>query len=85
MCSPGSCSRKKIDVQINSTASRANGTNSGQQVEIYLDLACSDCATAWPTIREATEIYDSDVEFVFRLFPLPYHNNAFTASQVTGQ
>lgn len=52
------------------------------QVEIYLDLACSDCKAAWPTIMQAAKEFGRGAEFIFRLFPLPYHSNAFTAAQV---
>lgn len=31
---------------------------------------------------EAVQIYEQSVQFIFRLFPLPYHHNAFTAAQV---
>lgn len=52
------------------------------QVEVYLDLACSDCALAWPVMGQVAEVYSNDAEFLYRLFPLPYHRNAFTAAKV---
>lgn len=53
------------------------------QVEVYLDLACSDCAMAWPVMLEVAEEYGQQAEFLFRLFPLPYHRTAFVAAQVS--
>lgn len=52
------------------------------QVELYLDLSCSDCAIAWPAIVQAAKEFGRGAEFIFRLFPLPYHSNAFTAAKV---
>ncbi|CAN0515294.1 unnamed protein product, partial [Scytosiphon promiscuus] len=47
-----------------------------------LDLACSDCALAWPVMTQVADAYGQQTNFVYRLFPLPYHSNAFTAAQV---
>lgn len=52
------------------------------QVEVYLDLACSDCALAWPVMAQVADAYGQHTKFIYRLFPLPYHSNAFTAAQV---
>ncbi|CAM9408840.1 unnamed protein product [Ectocarpus sp. 6 AP-2014] len=51
------------------------------KVEVYLDLACSDCALAWPVMNRVAEAYGDRAEFLYRLFPLPYHNNAFKAAK----
>lgn len=59
-----------------------NGYRPPTQVEVYLDLACSDCALAWPVMSHVAEVYGNDAEFLYRLFPLPYHRNAFTAAKV---
>lgn len=52
------------------------------QVEVYLDLACSDCALTWPVLSQVADAYGHQAEFLYRLFPLPYHRNAFTAAKV---
>lgn len=49
---------------------------------MYLDLACSDCALTWPVLSRVAEAYGHQAEFLYRLFPLPYHRNAFTAAKV---
>ncbi|CAM9628343.1 unnamed protein product, partial [Hapterophycus canaliculatus] len=51
-------------------------------VEVYLDLACSDCALMWPVLTDVVDVYGHRAEFLYRLFPLPYHRNAFTAAKV---
>eukprot|EP00752_Nemacystus_decipiens_P007425 g6638.t1 len=51
------------------------------KVEVYLDLACSDCARTWPILSQVVEAYGHQAEFLYRLFPLPYHRNAFTAAK----
>ncbi|CAM9646283.1 unnamed protein product [Ectocarpus sp. 12 AP-2014] len=51
------------------------------KVEVYLDLACSDCALAWPVMNRVAKAYGDRTEFLYRLFPLPYHNNAFKAAK----
>lgn len=52
-------------------------------MEVYLDLACSDCALMWPVVSEVAEVYGHQAEFLYRLFPLPYHRSAFAAAKVT--
>ncbi|CAM9234266.1 unnamed protein product [Laminaria digitata] len=51
------------------------------QVGGFLDLARSECALAWPVMTQVAEAYGQQTNFVYRLFPLPYHNTAFTAAQ----
>eukprot|EP00611_Tribonema_gayanum_P016785 TRINITY_DN29201_c0_g1_i1.p1 TRINITY_DN29201_c0_g1~~TRINITY_DN29201_c0_g1_i1.p1 ORF type:complete len:150 (+),score=7.33 TRINITY_DN29201_c0_g1_i1:98-547(+) len=52
-------------------------TSSPLTVELYLDLACTDCARAYPAIKKAMEVYGPHASFVVRLLPLPYHRAAF--------
>ena len=59
-------------------------TNQFVEVEYYLDLSCSSCLDAWPTISKVTETYSVlGVKFIFRIFPLPYHQQAFILSKAT--
>ena len=54
------------------------------EVEYYLDLSCSACLDAWPTISRVTKTYSAlGVKFSFRIFPLPYHQQAFILSKAT--
>ena len=53
------------------------------QVEIYLDLSCTDSVAAWSTMAQVVEEFGDDVEFIYRLFPLPHDHIAFTIAQVS--
>ena len=55
---------------------RVGDTASPISVELYLDLACSECASAWPSITAAIKKYSEKAAFTIRLFPLPYHRAA---------
>ena len=46
-------------------------------VEFYLDLGCSSCMSEWPVLRKVYESYKDRVHFLYRIFPLPYHQQAF--------
>jgi hypothetical protein len=53
--------------------------------EAFFDLLCPDCAGAWPNIKDVISYYNppskSQLYFILHTFPLPYHHNAFYASQ----
>lgn len=52
------------------------------QLTIFIDLLCPDSRDAWPVMKEVTSHYNrTDVALRVILFPLPYHHNAFLASQ----
>lgn len=73
----------KLYLELNRTLHHAASTvHYAPQVEVYLDLACSDCALAWPVMTRVAKAYGQQTNFIYRLFPLPYHNNAFAAAQV---
>ncbi len=46
----------------------------------YADLQCPGCATMMPKMSEIYEQYGDRVAFVFRSWPLSYHQNARSAS-----
>lgn len=50
-------------------------------VEFFIDLGCSSCLNAWPTLNKVVETYKNDVNFLYRIFPLPYHQQAFILSK----
>ncbi|KAJ6252488.1 hypothetical protein M0813_14166 [Anaeramoeba flamelloides] len=52
-------------------------------IEMYGDLLCPDCATAWPVVKQVLSEYSKDVVFYFHTFPLPYHTASFHVSQAT--
>jgi hypothetical protein len=50
-------------------------------VELVIDLTCSSCLDSWPMLNEVVESYSSSVSFMYRVFPLPYHQQAFIVSK----
>ncbi|MEM9864927.1 MAG: thioredoxin domain-containing protein [Myxococcota bacterium] len=50
-------------------------------VQIFSDFQCPFCSRAAPTVDTLVNEYGSQVEFVFRHYPLPFHNNAFLAAE----
>eukprot|EP00597_Dinobryon_sp_UTEXLB2267_P017976 CAMPEP_0201104706 /NCGR_PEP_ID=MMETSP0812-20130820/40727_1 /ASSEMBLY_ACC=CAM_ASM_000668 /TAXON_ID=98059 /ORGANISM="Dinobryon sp., Strain UTEXLB2267" /LENGTH=197 /DNA_ID=CAMNT_0047364065 /DNA_START=17 /DNA_END=610 /DNA_ORIENTATION=+ len=46
-------------------------------VDFYIDLTCSSCLDAWPTLTNVVDEYKDQVRFMYRVFPLPYHQQAF--------
>eukprot|EP01136_Pigoraptor_vietnamica_P039046 Opistho-1_new@109173 len=57
-------------------------TTAPLQIDVFVDPMCPDCKAAYPTIQQVAAHYGPKVvRFNFHLFPLPYHRNAFYASQ----
>lgn len=56
--------------------SRGN-LSSNVVVDLYIDLTCSSCLDSWPTLTELYDLYKEKVKFNYRVFPLPYHQQAF--------
>ena len=51
-------------------------------LDAFLDLTCSDCLAAHPTLQAVVDHYGPEIlRFNIIPFPLPYHDNAFTAAQ----
>ena len=46
-------------------------------VDLVIDLGCSSCLNTWPTLTELYGIYKDQVKFLYRVFPLPYHQQSF--------
>jgi len=46
-------------------------------VDFYIDLTCSSCLEAWPTLTDLVSEYKDKIRFMYRVFPLPYHQQAF--------
>ncbi|XP_072047332.1 uncharacterized protein [Amphiura filiformis] len=53
-------------------------------LEVFVDLICSDCKHAFPTILEVADHYGSEMlNLNILMFPLPYHRVAYLAAQGT--
>jgi hypothetical protein len=50
-------------------------------IDMFLDPLCPDSKASWPTILEVVQAYGIRIHFRIHTFPLPYHTNAFVASQ----
>lgn len=52
------------------------------QVDMFIDVLCPDSKAAHPVLTSLAQEYAPDqFKLVFHLFPLPYHQHAFTAAQ----
>jgi hypothetical protein len=57
-------------------------------VEFFIDLTCSSCLESWPLLTQVYQSYKDRVRFLYRIFPLPYHQQGFIvakAAQVVDQ
>ena len=70
-----------IPLSANSYGFHAGSASSSIIVEFNIDLGCSSCLDSWPTMKQVQEIYASSVHFIYRIFPLPYHQQAFILSK----
>ncbi len=50
-------------------------------IQIFSDYQCPFCSRVEPTLHTIEERYGSRVRFVWRDYPLPFHNNAMPAAQ----
>lgn len=70
-----------IPLSKNAYAFQRGTSGSNVVVELYVDLSCSSCLSSWPTLGEVYSKYYSKVSFLYRIFPLPYHQQAFILSK----
>ena len=61
-----------------------NATSRGKvKIEAFIELLCPDSRAAYPVLKRVAEHYgEENVELVFHQMTLPYHRNAFIATQV---
>lgn len=45
------------------------------------DYQCPACGMAYPVVKQVLKDYPGKINFVFRNFPLPQHNNGFIAAE----
>src|SRR5258708_39142590 len=46
------------------------------------DFQCPACGAEYPIVTQLLQIYNGKINFVFRNFPLPQHQNAQQAAEV---
>lgn len=56
--------------------------DAGVQIESYIDLLCPDSKAAYPALQKLAAHYEPhELRVTLVLFPLPYHQHAFTAAE----
>ena len=54
---------------------------SRKRIDVYVDMACSDSLAQFPVFLQLFDAVKDRYEFVYHLFPLPYHAQAFPLNQ----
>lgn len=49
----------------------------------YSDLECTYCKSFYPTVKQVLDAYKSQVVWVYRHYPLPFHTNAQKESEAS--
>merc|ERR1711990_742520 len=47
------------------------------EVQVFIDLQCPNCLSAWPGLIQMADYYESKVKLSVVDFPLPYHRAAY--------
>ena len=70
-----------IPLSSSSYAFSRGFAGSNVQVDMYIDLTCSDTKDQWETLTQVFTDYGDKVNFLVHVFPLPYHTWAFLTSK----
>lgn len=52
-------------------------------VEYFIDLTCSACMDSWSMLNQVYDTYKDRVHFMYRVFPLPYHQQGFIVAKAS--
>lgn len=69
-------------VRSNSDKTASDSAQPKVTVVEFADYECSACGEANPIIQQILKNYDGKINFVFRNFPLPQHQNSMIAAEV---
>lgn len=72
-----------IPLQKTGYAYHRGNTSALTTVEFFIDLTCSACLDSWSTLNEVVATYKDKVHFLYRVFPLPYHQQGFIVSKAS--
>jgi protein-disulfide isomerase len=72
-----------IPLQRTGYAYHRGNTSALTTVEFFIDLTCSACMDSWSTLNQVVETYKNQVHFMYRIFPLPYHQQGFIVSKAS--
>lgn len=70
-----------IPLSATANAYQRGNAASNIVVEYVIDLTCSSCLDEWDTLNKVVDVYGSQVNFLYRVFPLPYHQQGFIVSK----
>ncbi|NOY90351.1 MAG: thioredoxin domain-containing protein [Deltaproteobacteria bacterium] len=68
------------DIAIPSDAPSRGGADAPVVIQEFADFQCPFCARVEPTLARIREVYGERVRFVWRNYPLPFHDNAMPAA-----
>jgi protein-disulfide isomerase len=71
----------KIDVETAGRASRGGDANAPVTIIAFSDYECPFCKRAEVTVAQVMSAYPTQVRYVHRDFPLPFHQHAHEAAQ----
>lgn len=66
---------------LGTNAPSRGAANARVTVQIFSDFECPFCSRVEPTLNTLVERYGSRVRFVWRDYPLPFHQNAMLAAE----
>lgn len=66
---------------VNEASHKISAPNAKVTIVEFGDYQCPACAAAEPVLKKILTDYDGKINFVFRNFPLPMHQNAQKAAQ----
>ena len=73
----------KVDLASITADDHVLGTPGGVTLIEYSDFQCPACAAYEPLVKEVVADFRDDLLFVYRHYPLPQHQNARLAAQVS--
>ena len=74
---------KKAEKALITEGMTKGSKNSPVTLIEYSDYECPYCARAEATIKDVLDEYGSKIYFVYKDFPLPFHNNAQKAAEAS--
>jgi protein-disulfide isomerase len=78
---PGEDENRVYTVRANPRAPFFGNPNARVVIEHFSDYQCPFCSRVGPQVQQIRERYGDRVKFVWRDYPLPFHNNAMLAAE----
>lgn len=66
-----------IPLSITENSYQKGDKSSRIVVQYIIDLTCSSTMDSWDLLSQVVELYKDTIKFEYRIFPLPYHQQAF--------